>query len=349
MKQTLFLVILGSLIAVNGFSQADSNLQAAAIVNLTKSEPISVKQLRTEVERMEKAAGRTMNQSERLQVLDVIINERLAIQAAERDRISISENEINQQIQQLRGALAQQLGRQPTDAEFNQALRAESGMDLPSFRDQLRRQMIVQKYLMSKKENLINTIKTPTEEDIRAQYNLYKSQFVRPETVRFSMIQVAYGPDAASRLKAKELADRLVREIGSNPSKFDEVSAKGQSPSSGYQAGDGGFLPRNPEAQNVVGLEFINTAFSLKQSEVSKLIEGKQGYQIIKITENYDMKNLDLDDIIQLGTRITVRDYIGQALLSERQQAVLKQASEELITELRAGKSFQVFERNLNW
>jgi len=347
MKRTFLLVILGSFIAVWGFSQAD--LQPAAIVNLTRSEPISVKQLRTEVERMEKGTGRALTQAERLQVLDVIINERLAIQAAERDKISISENEVNQQLQQLRNVLAQQLGRPPTDAEFNQAIRTESGMDLQSFRDQLRRQMIVQKYLMSKKENLINTIKTPTEEEIRAQYNLNKAQFVRPETVRFSMIQVVYGPDAASRLKAKELADRLVREIGSNPSRFDEVAARGQSPNSGYQAGDGGFLPRNREAQNVVGLEFINAAFSLKQSEVSKLIEGIQGYQIIKITENYDMKNLDLDDILQLGTRITVRDYIGQFLLNERQQAIIAQASAELVTELRAGKSFQVFDKNLNW
>jgi len=347
MKRTIFIVILGLFLAGWGFAQAD--LQPAAIVNLTKSEPITVKQLRTEVERMEKAAGRPMTQPERLQVLDVIINERLALQAAERDKISITEQEVNQQVQQLRGALAQQIGRQPTDAEFAQAVRNESGMELPAFRDQLRRQMIVQKYLMSKKESLITSIKQPTEEEIRAQYNLYKSQFVRPETVRFSMIQVAYGPDAASRTKAKELADRLVREIGTSPSRFDEVVARGQAANSGYQAGDGGFLPRNPEAQSVVGQEFINTAFSLKQGEVSKLIEGNPGYQIIKVTENYGMKNLELDDIFQLGMRMTVRDYIGQALLNEKQQNIIKRATEELVTELRAGRTFQVFERNLNW
>ncbi|MDR1870012.1 MAG: peptidylprolyl isomerase [Treponema sp.] len=347
MKRTLLFVILCSLTAVCGFSQAD--LQPAAIVKLTKSEPITVKQLRTEVERMEKGTGRALNQAERLQVLDVIINERLAIQAAERDRITISENEVNQQIQQLRNVLAQQLGRQPTEAEFNQAVRNESGMDLQSFRDQLRRQLIVQKYLMSKKESIINSAKAPTNEEILSQYNLFKTQFVRPETVRFSMIQVPYGPDAASRVKAKELADRLFREIGSNPSRFDEVASRSQAPNSGYQAGDGGFLPRNPEAQSVVGTEFINTAFSMKQGEVSKLIEGIQGFQIIKITENYDMKNLELDDIVQLGTRVTVREYIAQALMNERQQAVLAKASQELITELRAGNTFQVFNQNLNW
>jgi parvulin-like peptidyl-prolyl isomerase len=327
---------------------AQSDLQPAAIVNLTKSEPITVKQLRTEVERMEKGR-RPLNADERRQVLDVMINEKLAIQAAERDKISVSETEINQQVQQLRSGLVQNIGRQPTDAEFATAVRNETGLEVPAFREQLRKQLIVQKYLLSKKQGVFEAIKVPTEEEITNTFNLARSQFVRPETVRFSMIQVNFGADAAAKAKAKELADRLFREIGSSPAKFDEVVLRAQAPNSGYQAGDGGFLPRNMEAQQIVGADFINTAFSLKQGEVSKLMEGGRGYQIIKVTETYTMKNLELDDIFQLGTRITVRDYIGNTMLQERQQAALAQASQELITELRAGNTFQVFEKNLTW
>jgi parvulin-like peptidyl-prolyl isomerase len=209
--------------------------------------------------------------------------------------------------------------------------------------------MIVQRYLLAKKEPLLKSVKEPTEAEIIEQYNLAKSQFVRPETVRFSMIQVPYGPDAASRAKARDLANSLFREIGSNPSKFDEVASRGQFPNSGYIAGDGGFLPRNHEAQNIVGQDFINTAFSLKQGEVSKLIEGNPGYQIIKITENYSMKNLELDDPIQPGSNIRVRDYIKQALFNERQQSVLAKASEELIADLRKGNPFKVYDNNVNW
>jgi parvulin-like peptidyl-prolyl isomerase len=202
---------------------------------------------------------------------------------------------------------------------------------------------------MSKKQSSFENIKIPTEADILDAYNLYKTQFVRPDTVRFSMIQVTYGSDAAAKTKAKDLADGLIKEIGSSPSKFDEVVLRGQSPSAGYQAGDGGYLPRNPEAAQVVGQEFINTAFSLKQGEVSKIIEGLRGYQIIKITETYSMKGLELDDIFQLGSRMTVRDYIGNTLLQERQMETLQKATQELVAELRAGKQFQVFEKNLTW
>jgi len=347
MKRFVF-IFLGFLIAYSSFAQS-ADLQPAATVNLIRTEPITVRQLKNDVERMEKGSGRPLTQAERMQVLDVVINERLVLQAAERDRISISDNEVNQQMQQFRSGMQQQLGRQPTDAEFAQAVMNESGLDVNAFKDQLKRQMIVQKYLMTKKSDLLNSVKAPTEQEIINEYNILKAQLVRPDTIRFSMIQVQYGPDAASRTKARTLADSLVKEINNDPSKFDEVAAKSVAPNSGYQAGDAGYLPRNQEARQLVGQAFMDVAFGLKQGQVSRLIEGQQGFQIIKVTENYASKNLELADIFQLGTRVTVREYVSQLLNNRKQQAIVTQASQELVTELRTGKTFQIFENNIKW
>jgi len=343
----IILVFFGLLLAIPAFSQA--NLQPAATINIIRTEAISVGQLRTEVERMERSANRALTQTERLQVLDVILNERLVLQAAERDRITVTDNEINSHVQQLRATMAQQIGRQPTDAEFAQAIMSESGLEMAAFRDQLRRQMIVQKYLMHRKGDIINAVRMPTEEEIAAEYTLRRTELLRPETIRFSMIQVPYGPDAASRTRARTLADSLVREINNDPSKFDDVAARSIAPNSGYQAGDAGFLPRNAEARQLVGQNFMDVAFALRQGQVSRLIEGNQGFQIIKVTENYASRQLELTDILQLGTRVTVREYIGQFLLNQRQQQALLQASNELVTELRSGRTFQIFENNVRW
>jgi parvulin-like peptidyl-prolyl isomerase len=343
-----FNVVLFSVL-LTGFLPAQVDLQPVAIVRLTKSEPITVKQFRTEVEKMEKQERRSLNASERRQVLDLMINERLAIQAAEQDKISVSENEINQQLQQLRAVLAQNIGRQPTEAEFATAVKNEYALEIPAFREQIRRQYLVQKYLMSKKQDLIQSVKTPTEADIQNFYNLNKAEFVRPDTVRFSMIQVPFGASAADKAKARELADRLVREIDATPAIFDEAVIKSQSPGSGDQGGDAGYVPRNLQAQQVIGEELLNTAFNLKQGEVSRLVEGAQGYSIIKVTETYEMKNLALDDVIQPGNRMTVHDFIGSRMLQERQQEVMIQASQELVADLRKGNSFQIFENNLTW
>jgi parvulin-like peptidyl-prolyl isomerase len=346
MKRIISLFILGTALLVPVFAQL--NLQVAAVVNLTRSEPITVGQYRTEVETMEKQAGRTLTGTERRQVLDVMINEKLVMQAAERDRITVSDSEINQQLQELRNQMAQALGRQPTETEFAQAIRNEAGVELPAFRDQLRKQLTIQKYMMAKKQNDLQNIRAPTEADIVNTYNLSRTQFVRPDTVRVSMVQVPF-TDAVSKTRARTIADRLAREIGNSPERFDEALLRGQSPATDYEAGDAGYLPRNLEAQQLVGQEFMVAAFSMRQGEVSRLLEGPRGFQIIKITETYAQKNLELDDIFQLGSRVTVRDYIRSALTQQIQQEVLTRISQELVTELRRGNPYQIFEANLNW
>ncbi|MCL2719838.1 MAG: peptidylprolyl isomerase [Treponema sp.] len=350
MKRFIF-AILALFTAVCVYSQAD--LQPAATVNLIRTEAITVRQLRTEVTRMEQSAGRVLTQAERLQVLDVMINERLILQAAERDRIIVTDNEINQQLTQLRTAFSQQFtqqfGRQPTDAEFADAILRETGLTLEAYREQVRRTGIAQKYLFHKKGDLLNTLRPPTEEEILAEYNLSRTSLIRPETIRFTLIQIPYGPDAASRQRARTLADNLVREINNDATKFDEVAARSVAPNSGYQAGDAGYLPRTQDVRNAVGQVFMDAAFGLRQGQVSRLIEGPLGFQIIKVTENYAQRNLELNDIIQLGTRITVREYIGQAMLNHRQQLIVARATQELIAELRSSRTFTIFENNIRW
>jgi parvulin-like peptidyl-prolyl isomerase len=347
MKRLIFLFFLIPVFADAVWAQSD--LQPAAIVRLTKSEPITVKQYKTEVERMEKSAGRALNAQERRQVLDVMINEKLAIQAAERDHIIVSEGEVNQQLQQLRSGMAQTMGRQPTDADFAAAVRNETGLEVAAFRDQIRRQLIIQKYLMAQKQSVLESFQVPTEAEIVNTYNLAKAQFVRPDTIRFSMIQVPFGSGGAEKTRARELADRLIRDIGANPTKFDEAVIRAQAQGSGYEAGDGGYLPRNMEAQQIVGRDFMDTAFNLRQGQISPLIEGPRGYQIIKVTETYEQKPLELDDLLQPGSRVTVRDYIGNTMLQQRQQEVIDKATAELVAELRRGNNFQVFENNITW
>ena len=335
-------------------TSTETNLQDPEVATIqiapnVAKEAIFRGQLKGEVERMERTARRSLSPDERRGVLDVMINERLAVQAAKQDNITVSDNEINQQVANLKAQMGQQIGRQPTDAEFVQALKNETGLTEEAFREQIRRQLTVQKYLLSKKRGLFESIKVPTEEEISNTYREQKANFVRPETVRFSMIQIPYGADAAARTKAKTLADRLIREIGSEPTKFDEAVLRGQSHNSGYQAGDGGLLPKTDQVQQLLGQAFVTAAFSLKQGQVSRLIEGNPGYQIIKITETYGKKDLALDDIYMIGTTLTVRDYIGNVLLQQRQQTILAQASQELVSELRTGKTYQVFESNLTW
>jgi G3E family GTPase len=164
MKRIVYTVAVALLVPTLSFAQL--NLQNAATITLTKTEAITVKQLRNEVARIEEQAKRTLSAAERRQVLDVMINTRLAVQALSGTSWRSTENEVNQQLQQARDAMKAKLGRDPTDKEFEDAVKAETGMSFAEFKDDMRRQMTVQKYLMNKKRPLFESIKPTTEAEI---------------------------------------------------------------------------------------------------------------------------------------------------------------------------------------
>jgi parvulin-like peptidyl-prolyl isomerase len=367
MKRLISVLIVGLFAAAAGFSQTD--LQEVARVRLIRTEPITGKHLRLEIEKLAWSQLRpnrstlpttqeinnwvqARSKDDKRKVLDTMINDRLAVQAAERDKVTVTDNEVNAQLEGLRENMRASIGRRPTDAEFAAAVRNETGMDVPAFREDIKRQLILRKYISFKYEDRFKSVAV-TDEEIRNAYSLRKAQLIRPDTVRVSMIQVPF-TDGASKTRAKELAERLAREIGSNPAKFDETSAKAAVPNSGYQAGNAGYLPRTTQAQQLVGEDFLKTAFSLKQGEVSKLIENERGYHIIKVTETYEQKNLELDDIYQLEEGITVRESIRRALLQDKEIALLKDVTEKLVDELRKSTGnppvapYEIFEDRLN-
>jgi parvulin-like peptidyl-prolyl isomerase len=336
MKRFFILAYLGIFPWV--FASAQLNLQPAAEIQLTRTEPIPVSQLKPLVDQLEAQYRRKLTVDERKQVLNELINQKLVLQAAERDRLTVTENEVTQAI---RAGALQTYGRQLSDAELAVEIRKQTGLEMNAYKQQYRNQATIEKYIMTKKPP-----QPATEVEILNTYNLNKAQFIRPETVRISMIQIPLGSDAAARSKAKELAERLAREIGSNPAKFDETALKAQSPNSGYQGGDFGYLPRNPQGQQVVGTELFEAAFNLKQGEVSRMIETPRGFFIMKITETYEMKPLNLDDIAQPGSQMTLRQYIGTRL----QQESLVRISQELIEELRKQAAvIKIYDNNLNW
>jgi parvulin-like peptidyl-prolyl isomerase len=343
MNRLWLLFFIGMIVSGIGFAQ--NEMQTVATVRLTKTEPITVKQLQNEIALMEAQAKRSLTVDEKNQVLDALINQKLVLQAAERDRITVADGELTQQIDRLRDSLAQTMGRRPTDAEFTQTIRSQYNLDMPSFREQVRRQFIMERYLMSKKEDLLKSPTAPTAEEIQNFYDLNRSSLVRPDTVRFSVIQVPFGDD---KVKAKSLADSLAREIGTDPAKFDEVSLR-QGRDAGFVAGDAGYLPRNPQGEQAAGAEVLRAVFSLKQGQVSGVVEGLRGYQILKVTESYELKQLALDDVIDLESKMTVQQYINAGLTQNKQIALLTRAQQEVYDEFRKGNPFTIDKRYLPW
>ena len=100
---------------------AQSDLQVLAVVKLTKNESITLKQLKTRCEAYEKQmGGRTLTVDEKKQVLDTLIEERLIVQAAAKEGISIPDSYVDQYFAQYVSQLA---GTNVSEKEFEEIVK----------------------------------------------------------------------------------------------------------------------------------------------------------------------------------------------------------------------------------
>jgi len=363
MKRIIFYVLLLLIFTSYGFSQSFDD-KTLATVSLQGFVPIKGVDFRKMVETLEKESGKRLTAAQRQELLEEMINEELILQGAAKEGIKVTENDINLHIQELRNQLRDNLGRPPTAEELAYAFQTQFKMDEKTYRENYRKTSIFQALLTKKKGNLLktmDTIKKPTEEEILYEYNKNRQSLVRLETIEFSGIQIPFGTDAASRTKARELGNKLIQDIGGDSSKFNTAFDRAPIPNSGYRAGKD-VVPNHNVTESVYGKGFLEAAFNLKEGQISKLIEAKDSYFIIKVTTKLEFRNLEMDDIaptylippaiLQLiNTRngITVRNLLSTILYTEKQVEIRTQAVNELISDLRAGKTFEILEKNLTW
>jgi hypothetical protein len=264
------------------------------------------------------------------------------IQEADKAGETISETAINEEIQGLKDEMAAQAGRAPTDEEFNEFIKRQ-GMDMATLRGQVRRQLTAQHYLVAMSGG------PPSENDIQTFYNRNKAAFVRPDTISFDYIRVPLGTDAAAKTAARARAEELARKIGSSSSVFNEESALAEAAGNSGSARYIQLTTEDPRIQQVFGLEFIDKALPLAENSVSGVIEGRQGFFIIKVTRKYPQENLGLDGIYRWGSPATVRDLIRSQLMQRALANGAAVVTNTLAEELRKEASVEIHEEFLLW
>ncbi|MDQ7968810.1 MAG: SurA N-terminal domain-containing protein [Oxalicibacterium faecigallinarum] len=123
---------------------------------------------------------------------------------------------------------------------------------------------------------------TVSEADIQSYYDQNKSQYGVPEQRRASHILIAVDKNApeADKKAAKEKAEKLLATLKQSPQEFAELAKKNSDdPGSAERGGDLDFFGRGMMVK-----PFEDAAFSLKQNEISNLVQSDYGYHIIKVT-----------------------------------------------------------------
>jgi parvulin-like peptidyl-prolyl isomerase len=367
-----FLLLTFALFGGLVFAQTD--LQPVAIVRLSKSQPVSVKEFKdyvTWINRSRASAAAQYGQpappplsaEERRGILDTMTNQLLACQAAEQDNVTLTDRELNEAadkelkpiVASLVEILTARLKRTPSEADIDNEFYAKTGMTRAGYKEYIRRSLLTEKYLQFKKQALLQSVKAPTDSEIQSLYNQLKTRttleggLLRPDAVRIKMIWIPV-TNPANKAAALEKANQLVRQIGGDAEKFDEAVDNSQRANSGYEAGDGPYLYKVDQIRAVVGIDFFDTAFRLKQGEVSKLLERSDGYYIIKVIETLRQKTFIMEDVYRTveGKPMTVKEYISAVESQKRYRDAYEKASLELIEDLKKRGTVQIMDSAYN-
>ncbi|MGB4439725.1 MAG: peptidylprolyl isomerase [Sedimentibacter sp.] len=208
--------------------------------------------------------GNTMGSYYEDALLDNMILEIIMVEAAEKDGITLSDEDINAELEKFKVNFK-------TDDEYTQFLE-KNGMTEEYLKEALRKESIINQYLAVKIENL-----QPTDDELETIFNDLKTN----QKVKARHILVA------TEEEAKAAIERL-----NNGEKFEDLAKElSIDTASGANGGDLDYFAYTDMVQ-----PFSEKAFAMEIGEVSEPVQSEYGYHIIEVTDK------TVDDTITVET-----------------------------------------------
>jgi len=225
----------------------------------------------------------------RRQVLDQLIDEKILLTEAKRQGITVSDAEVERQID---GAISEAKERLGGEEAYHEQLRKENTSEAQlrdKYRTELQRQFMVRRLV----EKTFPRKPVPQAE-AEAYFASHRDKFPKmPSEVRLSVIQIAPQPDsvalAAGRAKTVAARKRIV-----GGEKFAKVASEvSDDPASKDAGGDLGFFGRGRMEKS-----FEEVAFSAPLHQLSQPVRSPYGWHIIEVLERDTVRAMSGRDSI---------------------------------------------------
>ena len=204
------------------------------------------------------------------QVLDRLIIEEIQLQLAERAGIKISDSELNQTL--ARVASQNNLSLE----DFRIKLEGE-GTSYKSFRDTIRKELIIQRVQRGKVGSKIDISEQELENFINSEEG--KTQLAEQYNVQHILLAVKSGSSELETTEIKNNAELLIKRINDGEN-FEKLAA---SYSSGQNALEGGFLGWRSSAE--LPSLFADAVLDMKVGEISDTLKSGAGFHILKLID----------------------------------------------------------------
>lgn len=318
---------------------------AVATVRLEKTEPISNRQLDQTIQAIEQQQGRTLNDTERKEVLDQLIDQVLIIQAAEADRnIIVTDEEVEQASMRLLSQQLQSMGAIPPGAVLTDKIQyrqvvEQQGVSIQEYEKTVRNQLLAEKYITSSDQASFQAIGPATEAELNAEYQRRVSEFVVSDSVWFNQIFFNTSNSTPAEVRAKnEKAREVYRRLMNSPATFAELVASESEDDVSKARGGliGPVMKGDFVAEQLYGADFMNKVFTIDVGKVSDVLKSNVGYHIVQITEKKAAQLLPKEDT-------EVRSYLEQIIYAGKYQQKFDEVTRTAIAELRGRSTINYF------
>jgi peptidyl-prolyl cis-trans isomerase C len=247
------------------------------------------------------------------QIMPQLVQIEIANAYADEHDITVSEEEVNREIETIKDQVAQQaqaegqnVGREEV---FRQALQ-QAGITEEQLREQVGTQLLLQKV----QERVAGDV-GPTQEEVERFYEENKElQFTTPE--QRCARHILFSKD--QKEKAEEVKGQL-----ENGADFAELAKEySQDPQSAEQGGDLGCLGQGETIAN-----FDEALFNAKEDQIAGPVETEFGYHIIQVTDIRPKSTRSLEEVEaqireQLTTEKQSEELVSWVQQQEKQRNV---------------------------
>ncbi len=261
----------------------------------------------------------------RPRVIDSMINVELISQAAKSENLSLTEDDIQNRLEDIVNIAMEQSGM--TRDELAKDILKRQGMtieeSLAKYREnkQFLDTILLEKVAAAKYPQEI----TVSDDDVKKYYEENKeARYSKQEMVRASHILIKTIDEKGQpvsdedKVAALETIKELKKKVDEPDSDFAEIARESsECPSGKRSGGDLNFFPRH----NAMVEPFAKAAYDLKPGEVSDIVETQFGYHIIKCTDRQKAEVTPLED---------VKDSIKNLLARNKKSSVLSNLTSEL-------------------
>lgn len=271
---------------VNGVGIKNATLEAA-IANFIENQ----KMLGISVKEEDKVALRK-------NILEELISAELLYQESKKAGLGDLREKVEQQFENIKKGFG-------SEEEFKKIL-DDRGISQKDLKEDIKRGVYISEFLDKK----IYASIVVTEEEKKKEYEKNKDRLSVPEQIKASHILIRVGRDAsdADRKKARAKIDEL-RKRAISGEDFAKLARENSEDGSASRGGDLGYFRKGDMVE-----PFEDAAFSLKEGQISNVVETQFGYHIIRLVDRQAARRLSYEE---------VEDGLERFLLSQHRREEL--------------------------